>query len=309
MLRVQTPPSEPHAATKLACSGSSRSISTPLISSTTGSSSKGPLDPPRLLQQKPLLVALRQGPAPSGAIVQKAAKTALVKLFKARESEWHLGKEAASKAESVAKKIRAMSRDIQQNLLKAKAKSRYPDWLITVLDLPADSAREEQPSVGCGEHASDQASLDVESSQQRKHDEEFYFNQKSGRAYKVVRGETIWCDTMGAPKHPTGDPAEEQVATWADGSTWRVPGLLVCPPPLEIGSSGAASTKAAPGAQTKLFQDQRGDRKVIVKPSFRHGIKDIILWLETMKDGERKKTQVLCMNCKGISEAQEAQHR
>ena len=81
------------------------------------------MDAAKLQQHKTLLVALRQGPSPSGSIVQKAANIALEKLFKERESEWHLGKEIPRKAECIAKKIRAMSRDIQQSLLKAKQKT------------------------------------------------------------------------------------------------------------------------------------------------------------------------------------------
>ena len=124
-----------------------------------------------------------------------------------------------------------------------------------------------------------------------------YFNQKRWLAYKVVNGMTVWCDTIGPPNNSTGSSTEEQVATWADGSTWQIPGLLVSPPPLQSSSSATATTKAATDTKIIIFEAERDGRKVMVKPSFRKGIKDIILWLQP---SEQKKTQVLLINCKGF---------
>ena len=205
---------------------------------------EGTVDFAMLLKYKKLLLALRKGAAPSGAIVQSACANALKKLFDDRKGAWHLiGREAAQVATSTAKKLRAMSRDVQQSLLKAKAKGRYPAWLISVLQLPHDVIAEPddqehapaQEQAPAAEHAPPGASSSCSGPAERvsssQAPEGIYFSQKKRLAYKVLQdGKIIWAQSTGPPKDYSGDdPAVEQVAFFEDGTTWSVPGLLVAP--------------------------------------------------------------------------------
>ena len=79
-----------------------------------------------LKRNRQLIVDIRAGPAPNGSLVQKHTAAAVKRHFQDKEEEWHLGAELDGRATSVAKKIRAMSRDVQQAWLKSMKKGSTP---------------------------------------------------------------------------------------------------------------------------------------------------------------------------------------
>ena len=277
---------------------------------------EGPVDFPMLLKYKEVLLALRKGAAPSGAIVQSACTNALRNLFDDRKADWHLiGREAAQVATSTAKKLRAMSRDVQQSLLKAKAKGKYPEWLISVLQLPhdviAESAEEPVPAqlhAAAAEDAPPGASgsdsgpaPDVSRSLAP---EGIYYSQKKGLAYKVLHdGKIMWAQSIGPPKDYSGDdPTVEKVAFFEDGTTWSVPGLLVAGAVAAQKQDAHKQVKGKKHGAPPLWHASQDGRQITIRASMRKGIKEIITWLV---DGDKPKSQIQVISCKGLSTAEE----
>ena len=89
----------------------------------------GESDPTQLVLWKDLLLAIRDQLSKNGSLTQKPLAEALKALASAKESEWHLAAEAGPWSVRTAKMLRAMSRHLQQAILKALSTSTTPDWL------------------------------------------------------------------------------------------------------------------------------------------------------------------------------------
>ena len=93
---------------------------------------KGTLDQKGLVKYKLMIRALFSGPCPNGSIIPKVAESAARELCVLNEKKWHLAGSQEATAKKIGVQIRAMLRDVQQSVIKAKGRV-YPEWLQTVL--------------------------------------------------------------------------------------------------------------------------------------------------------------------------------
>ena len=95
---------------------------------------KGAADPERIKASTPLLLALRRvSPLP---ITHRAAVQALQAVAEARQGEWKMKPDEVDDwANALARRLRAMLRDIQQAMLKIRAgHSKCPAWARPFVD-------------------------------------------------------------------------------------------------------------------------------------------------------------------------------
>ena len=188
----------------------------------------------KLKKHKELIKALRKGPCPNGSIVQKTATTAMIELCRSKEESWHLATELEIRAASLAKKVRAMMRDVQQAVVKARGKAA-PEWLQHLLDL--------EPTY-----------IDVtDSAPVTDKPFTYAYHDQQELAWRLREGDDMrnrqWCRKIRRPG-AAGD-GDEAEAVWGDGETWKVPAL----------TCGALSEKAshAKKAQPTLWSSPHMD--------------------------------------------------
>ena len=222
----------------------------------------GPIDTDKLMRNRQLIVDIRAGPAANGSLVQKHTAAAVKRHFQDKEEEWHLGAELDGRATSVAKKIRAMSRDVQQAWLKSMKKGSTPKWLAVVLDIPPGQAT--------------QASHQKEKG--KEEEPTFHFDRDQMLAYKMVGSRRVWCRRVGPPTPSSGDPNEEAMAYWDDGTQWSIPAMMV------KHMNGFSKSKVAKQYPTQgWLHHEVGSQSMhaYVKASTRRGEKSYILWAHT----------------------------
>jgi hypothetical protein len=162
------------------------------------------LDASKLLEHKAMLLALRAGPCPTGSVVQSVAEAAFMKLATEKEEEWHLGAEKPSWVKKMALRLRAMLRDIQQGIYKAKGR-KHPKWLEDFIDSAGttpSAATSAQPAV-------------VQYTFGYDDDMHLAWRCPAGKDKKEL------CKHLSRPDG-AGDQ-DDAVAVWGDGTTWKVP--------------------------------------------------------------------------------------
>ena len=85
--------------------------------------SSGRLDATKISVHEKMLLKLRAGPCAEGNLNQKLAYNVMLRLVRLREPEWFLGaQEHESWARSRALRLRAMMRDVDQAVIKARSR-------------------------------------------------------------------------------------------------------------------------------------------------------------------------------------------
>ena len=98
----------------------------------------GPTDAKELSAHSALLLALRS--ATKAPLTQTACESALSTVASKNESTWHLGRSQHKWAAKASRRLRAMIRDIDQGLVKARTRTHHPEWLVPFLPGDADAA-------------------------------------------------------------------------------------------------------------------------------------------------------------------------
>ena len=156
---------------------------------------KGKIDTVVITSKQELLLALRKY---KDQYNQSILTRILLKVADDKESVWHLSEERFDYSEKMAKRLRAMLHDVQQNLTKYKNK-KWPEWLEPFK--PNEDIAPGQPAFTCG------------------------WDDSMDCAYRMRDG-SVARDYESKVFIPDDANDEDDVeARWEDGTVWRVPSV------------------------------------------------------------------------------------
>ena len=185
----------------------------------------GTATPTTLAAKAQMLIDLRAGPVTSGNLGKLAAETAMRTLFEARPC-WNLcGHDLQGTIEKKAVSLRAMLRDVQQQMHKSKTGRNPPPWVLPFLaDLPSAAAvPEDLPSAAAVPEISTARSSKgpLTSTEASTLPWRFAWDDDMQTAYRKIKPEDKpeYCDSVEG-QSKASDPA---VAIWPDGVRWEIP--------------------------------------------------------------------------------------
>ena len=267
---------------------------------------------PQLKANAPMLLDLRAGPVISGNLGKKAATQALSALIQ-HHPEWNLaGQDMLDTIRVKSLALRAMLRDIQQQDPKSK-KRPAAEWATKLGFFACDVApRPEQvaadASTTCAASATDEVSagsasasseVPIRSAVSRHvgvlNAYDFAWDDDLQSAYRKAGADAKpeYCNTI-RPGLGKTDPV---VAVWSDGVEWQVPVMTTS-------QKATAVQRDDASGKWQSWPDRKNPGSlVLLKPSFRRGVKSLIIW---HKHGG-KQLQICELRLKGDDDDQEAQ--
>lgn len=175
--------------------------------------SKGTAQPPLIHKHVSLLQDIRQT---CGSITKLAAEHAFRKRASDMEEEWHLATGLDSWAIKRGAMLRAMLRDINQNLLKAKSRRTMPAWLLPFSDRDgaAHGTREEPPAEGDEDDEGEEEDEEGEEEEEVEPDEEE--EEKRPEVHKKPAANEKEVKEVKEEKETKPSAATTYVYKWAD---------------------------------------------------------------------------------------------
>ena len=164
-------------------------------------------------------------------IAQSVLEAEFYGLAEECESEWHLASEKKAYAETSSRRVRAMLRDISQNLMKYKGRAReaHPSWLREFVSGDDQTIAKNDQSKRPRASSSSVTAGDKKQKAKETDDDRWVigYEEEMQAAWRMDEGMSVreYCDEVLCPE--SADSGDECVAIWRrDGMTWRIPSLL-----------------------------------------------------------------------------------
>ena len=219
----------------------------------------GSLNHDQIVEQKAMLVEIRERAHPAGVLVQKPCAAALTKV--AKDAEFDLV-DVEAWADLEAKKIRAMCRHLDQAIGKSTKSGTQPEWLQSVMnatpaaEAPTAKKQKTNPRLVAPE-ANPTWKFTYDSHLQAAYRKP-YANAKKNPEYG------IWLKT--------GDKSAQAVATWPDGVQWE------CAAVTNEQLSQDIEGKTRKGASVYFTGEHVNGNTIVVRERHRGNDKWVQLW-------------------------------
>lgn len=259
---------------------------------------EGPQDIAQIEKHQRMLLDLRAGPCPNGSLTKNAAEYAAKLLAGNNEDTWHLGREQFEFIAKFGKRLRAIQRDVQQGVYKAKGRTAAP-WVLPFL--PSAEAQEDKEEQGseqleqtdamAPEAGETEQSAAASSNPKAGKQWCFGWDDEMEMAYRSTtpKGKREYCLKKVRPIGASD--SADAVAVWSDGCKWNIP-TLTC---------GELDQKLARPKKGAIWSGRHhaDTSEVLVKPCSSKGKTWLILW---HADAAQKLRQIMQLVTTNFSE-------